>query len=67
MYEETGSATLFALIAVCTVIPTIVIGPFAGAAVDRYDRRLVLILSDLGSALTSLVVIGILLWGDLQI
>lgn len=35
VYLTTGSTTLFALIQLVSTLPTIVIGPFAGALVDR--------------------------------
>lgn len=51
VYRQTGSATQFALIAACTSLPGILLLPFAGAVVDRHDRRVVMILADLGAAL----------------
>jgi DHA3 family macrolide efflux protein-like MFS transporter len=51
VYQQTGSATQFALIALCATLPAIVLGPIAGALVDRHDRRTVMILADLGAAL----------------
>jgi MFS family permease len=51
--QETGSATQFALIAACTSLPGILLLPFAGAVVDRYDRRVVMIVADLVAALST--------------
>ncbi len=51
VYQQTGSATQFALIAACTSLPGILLLPFAGAVVDRHDRRVVMIAADLGAAL----------------
>lgn len=53
-YQQTGSATFFALITLFTTLPGILISPLAGIVVDRFNRRLVMILSDAGSALTTL-------------
>jgi MFS transporter, DHA3 family, macrolide efflux protein len=53
VYQQTGSATQFALIALCATLPAIVLGPIAGALVDRHDRRTVMILADLGAALST--------------
>lgn len=50
VYEQTGSATDFTLIYVCGVLPTLLLAPFVGALVDRWDRRAVLLLSYLGAA-----------------
>lgn len=60
-YQQTGSATFFALITLFATLPGILISPLAGMVVDRFDRREVMILSDAGSALTTLV-LALLFW-----
>jgi DHA3 family macrolide efflux protein-like MFS transporter len=67
VYQQTGSATQFALIAACASVPSILLAPLAGALVDRHDRRWVMIASDFGAALSTLVLA--LLWsgGALQV
>lgn len=67
VYQRTGSATLFSLIAVCSRLPGIVIAPIAGALVDRWDRRWTMIFSDFGSALTVLSLVLLLFFGDLEV
>ena len=57
VYQRTGSLTQFALINLFTSLPGIVFAPFAGALVDRWDRRRVMIASDSGSALCTLVLL----------
>jgi MFS family permease len=54
VYQQTGSVTRFMFVLLCALVPGIVIAPLAGALVDRYDRRLVMLLSDVGSALSTL-------------
>ena len=61
IYMRTGSATQFALSFLFSSFPRIVLSPFAGALVDRWDRRHTMMLSDLGAGLTTLVIAG-LLW-----
>src|SRR5687768_621944 len=56
VYERTGSVTQFALIALAAELPSIVVAPFLGALVDRWDRRKVMLLSDTGAALGTLVI-----------
>src|SRR4028119_591163 len=46
VYARTGSATQFALIALFAVVPGLLAAPFAGALVDRWDRRWTLFWSD---------------------
>jgi DHA3 family macrolide efflux protein-like MFS transporter len=48
VYERTGSVTQFALISLFTALPGIIFSPIAGALVDRWDRRMAMILSDTG-------------------
>ncbi len=51
--KTTGSATVLAGATLVALLPVIVISPLAGALVDRWDRRRVMILADGGIALTS--------------
>ncbi len=66
-YQQTGSATTLALIGFFAWVPYIVLSPVAGVWVDRLDRRWVLILSDVGSGLLTLLVIGLFQAGSLAI
>ncbi len=60
VFQRTGSATQFALIALAAVLPGVLLSPVAGVVVDRYDRRSVLILADAAAAIVTLSVA--LLW-----
>jgi len=44
--ETTGSATILATATMISLLPGVVIGPFAGTLVDRWNRRLVMICAD---------------------
>jgi len=46
--EKTGSTAAMATVAICSSLPAIILGPFAGTYVDRVDKRKLLILMDLG-------------------
>jgi DHA3 family macrolide efflux protein-like MFS transporter len=49
VYQRTGSATQFGLIAFCGALPSILFSPLAGALVDRWNHhRWIMILSDRG-------------------
>ncbi|MFD3166734.1 MFS transporter [Herpetosiphon sp. NSE202] len=54
IYKQNDSVTQLTLISLFTTIPGLVTGPLIGALVDRWDRRIVMILSDLVSALSIL-------------
>nr|ASV46667.1 MFS transporter [uncultured bacterium] len=66
VFEETGSATSFALILFFAVLPGILLSPIAGAYVDRWDRRRVMIATDAGAALGTLAVALLLFAGRLE-
>ena len=57
-YQQTGEATTVALLGFFGFLPLILLGPVAGVWVDRLDRRKVMILADVGAAITT----GLLLW-----
>lgn len=44
--KETGSTTILAMATFVALIPDVLIAPFAGALVDRWNRRRVMILAD---------------------
>ena len=44
--KTTGSATVLATATLVAMLPGIFVGPFAGALVDRWSRRLVMIVAD---------------------
>ncbi|GAA3042298.1 MFS transporter [Streptosporangium longisporum] len=53
VYQESGSETQFALTMLCATLPGLLITPFSGVIVDRFDRKRVLVLSDCGAALST--------------
>lgn len=55
--NTTGSATVLATASLAALLPGVVLGPFVGALVDRWNRRLLLIASDTLTACTTLVLI----------
>ena len=63
VYQRTGSATLFAFIGLFAVLPRVLFSPVAGSLVDRWDRRKVMILADVGAGVSTLVV-AVLLYTD---
>jgi MFS transporter, DHA3 family, macrolide efflux protein len=67
IFQETHSATSFALSILISALPRIVLAPFIGALVDRWDRRKIMIISDTILAGRTLAVLLILLFGRLSI
>ena len=67
VYQRTHSTTQFAMILVFTLLPSLIIAPLAGALVDRWDRRRVMILADAGAGLCTLAMALLLFAGQLQV
>jgi len=67
VYQDTSSATQFAFIMVCASLPSVLISPWAGALVDRWNHRWTMILSDTGAALSTLVIVLLLVAGRLEV
>lgn len=56
IYQQTGSAEAFGLLFFAATVPAVLMSLFAGALVDRWDRKTVLIVSDGIAALLSLAI-----------
>ena len=57
--KSTGSATILAFASIVAVLPQVFLGPIAGALVDRWNRRLVMMVADSVIAL-AVVVLAVL-------
>jgi MFS family permease len=66
-YQETGSATALALVAFFSFGPLVLLSPIAGALVDRWNRKLVVILSDIVAGCTTIVMLLLYSSGHLEI
>ncbi len=65
--RETGSATILATALMVAIIPQIVLGPFVGPLVDRWDRKKIMIFADLYVMLLTLVLVVLFYTGNIQI
>lgn len=66
-FEKTGQATSLAMIGFFYVVPTVVLSPVAGAIVDRSNRKLMMMISDLAAGLMTVLVLGLYSTGSLEI
>lgn len=64
-WELTGSATALAFVAFFSFTPSIIFSPIAGALVDRWDRKLVMMLSDLAAGVGTIILLILSLNGVL--
>ena len=66
-WEETGTATALALTGLAFVLPNILVYPVAGALVDRWNRKLVMMLSDLAAGIGTIAILLLYTADSLQI
>ena len=66
-YQDTGTITQFALTIVCMYLPKVIISPFAGVLIDRWNRRSAMIMSDLGTGLITIVILYLVLTNNLAV
>jgi DHA3 family macrolide efflux protein-like MFS transporter len=67
IYQQTNSAMALGLAQVFYVTPFLIITPIAGAMVDRYSRKLMMMVSDIGASITTLSLMILSATGVLQI
>jgi len=66
-WEITGQATALALVGFFSFAPLVLVSPVAGALVDRWNRKLTMMLSDLAAGLSTIAVLLLYMSGNLQI
>jgi MFS family permease len=66
-YEKTGSAAVLGILSACFLVPFLLISPIAGAMVDRYNRKLMMMVSDLGAVLATGSILVLNATGHLEI
>jgi len=66
-WEVTGQATSLSFILVATQIPRLLISPFAGILVDRFNRKYLMLLGDSVAGITSIVILALFLSDHLEI
>ncbi len=67
VWQQTGEATPLALVALFSFGPTVLLSPIAGVIVDRYDRKLVMMISDLVSGLTTIILAALFFTNSLAL
>lgn len=66
-YLETGEATTLALAAFFGFAPTVLMSPIAGALVDRWNRKLAMMVSDLAAGATTVALLALFMAGQLEV
>ena len=66
-WDFSQSATTLVLVGLASFLPRMVLSPFAGTLVDRWNRKLVMALSDAGAALATAFLLTMFYTGQAQI
>jgi len=66
MYQQTESATAMGLLQVFFITPFLIMSPIAGVMVDRYNRKLMMMVSDLAAVIATGSVFLLLAIGRLE-
>lgn len=67
IFNRGGSVTAVTLLGFVSCLTYVLASPVAGVMVDRWDRRRVMLLADLGAGVTTAVLLGLNLGGRLEI
>src|ERR1700750_419768 len=67
VWDATGRAFDLTLLMAFAFASTVVFSPIAGALVDRWNRRLTVVLSDVGSAVTTGALLLLFYFGSVHI
>ncbi|MBD2561906.1 MULTISPECIES: MFS transporter [Nostoc] len=67
VYQNTHAVTQLSLVIFFTTLPGVLITPFAGALIDRWNRKWTIIFSEIAAALITLTLAVLLLTGNLQL
>jgi MFS transporter, DHA3 family, macrolide efflux protein len=67
VFEKTGSATALGLMQVFFITPLLIITPFAGVLVDRHNRKVMMMVSDLTAGLATISILILQAFGVLEV
>ena len=65
--ETTGSPAKMGLVLACTLVPSLVLGFFSGAFVDRYNRKTIIVVTDVLRGVVISVITVLFLHGSLSL
>lgn len=66
-YEQSGSAMSVSMMSFCNYVPYVVLSLFAGSFIDRYNKKMIMLVSDSIASAGSLAVLANLLMGRLAV
>jgi DHA3 family macrolide efflux protein-like MFS transporter len=66
LYKQTESATAMGLMQVAFITPFLLLSPIAGVMVDRYNRKLMMMISDFTAVLSTIAILILYTTGSLE-
>jgi DHA3 family macrolide efflux protein-like MFS transporter len=66
MFQQTQSATAMGLMQVSYILPFLILSPIAGVMVDRYNRKLMMMISDFAAVTATFAILILQATGQLQ-
>ena len=67
VYQQTNTASSYVFILMCVFLPPFMLKPYGGILADRHDRRLMMILGDLGATFGLIFIFFTMLKGNIQL
>jgi len=67
LYQRTGLATTFTAMIFFSNIPRVILSPFAGVMVDRWNRKLTMMISDLATGMTTIIILFLMRSSSLEV
>ncbi len=64
--QQTGSATVLAIASIVGLVPQVVLGPFVGPLIDRWNRKWTMVLADAVVALSTVALIYLFWTGAIE-
>ncbi len=66
MYQQTKSAFAMSMVQVTYILPFLLMAPIAGVMVDRYSRKLMMMVSDIGGGIATSLLFVLFFTGQMQ-
>ena len=67
VFQQTGTATSYSLTILFAFLPFFLLSPFGGVLADRFDRRLLIIIGDLGAAAGLVFILSMMYFGHIEL
>ncbi|MGG4459713.1 MFS transporter [Brevibacillus porteri] len=67
VFQQTQSTTSYSFIILCSFLPSFLLLPFSGVLADRFDRKKMMIIGDIGSIAGILFILLVMLSGRMEL